>query len=281
METPVVFGKSKNLFGIVNSQESQEGSTAVVMLTAGMLHHAGSFRFHVLLARELEKIGVPSLRFDLSGIGESLATGLAGCSLNRAAEETTNAMDYLAENYGVKNFVLFGLCSGADDSWHTAVLDERVTGLVMIDGLGYPTPKSKRNHRMQKMVRFSKPDYWIAKTRRLLAEKNDPSSTMPLGDDIREFPSQDVASKQLLGLLNRGVKILGCYTSGAAAYFNYIEQFAEMFPTVNITGKVTVKLYPHIDHVTILQEDRQTLLDNIMAWLTDYITFSQDVASPA
>lgn len=281
METPIVFGKSKNLFGIVNSQESQQGSIAVVMLTAGMLHHTGSFRFHVLLARELEKIGVPSLRFDLSGIGESLATGLAGCSLNRAAEETTNAMDYLAEHYGVKNFILFGLCSGADDSWHTAVIDERVIGLVMIDGLGYPTPKSQRNYQKQKIARFSKPDYWLSKTRRLLTEKNAPSSTMPLGDDIREFPSHEVASEHLRHLINRDVKILGCYTSGAAAYFNYVEQFAEMFPTVDITGKVEVKLYSQVDHVTILQEDRQTILDDIMRWLAPYETPSNRAASLA
>jgi pimeloyl-ACP methyl ester carboxylesterase len=280
METPVVFGRSKNLFGIVNSSESQQGATAVVMLTAGMLHHAGSFRFHVLLARELEKIGVPSLRFDLSGIGESLATGLAGCSLNRAAEETTNAMDYLAEHYGVKNFILFGLCSGADDSWHTAVMDERVIGLAMIDGLGYPTPKSQRIQRRQKISRLSSPDYWVAKTRRLLTEKNAPSASMPLGDDMREFPSHEVASKQLQQLLSRGVKILGCYTSGAGAYFNYAEQFAEMFPTVDITGKVDVKLYSHIDHVTILKEDRQTLLDDIMKWHAACDTFSRPVTSP-
>jgi len=61
METPVVFGDAENLFVIINVPEEKKARTALVMLTAGMLHHVGSFRFHVLLARELEKFGILEL----------------------------------------------------------------------------------------------------------------------------------------------------------------------------------------------------------------------------
>jgi hypothetical protein len=88
MEIPVVFGEEKNLFGIIN-QPHQDSTNAVgvIMLTAGMLHHVSSYRFHVLLGRRLEHYGIPSLRFDLSGIGESLPGGKKHDSLHRAATE--------------------------------------------------------------------------------------------------------------------------------------------------------------------------------------------------
>ena len=139
MDQAVVFGKYNHLVGIetitVNS------SIAMIMLTPGMLHNAGPFRLHVDLANSLKQQGISAFRFDLSGIGESLGVGSAGKSIDRAASETIQAMDYLMETHGIQEFLLFGLCSGADDSIQTALLDDRVKGVIALDGVAYKTAK--------------------------------------------------------------------------------------------------------------------------------------------
>jgi pimeloyl-ACP methyl ester carboxylesterase len=267
MEKPVVFGDAENLFGIVNVPEENRNRTAVVMLTAGMLHHVGSFRFHVLLARELEKIGVSSFRFDLSGIGESLASGLAGDSLSRAAHEVGQAIDVLTSEYGIENVVLFGLCSGADDAWHVAKLDKRVIGLAMIDGLGYSTKNHQRFAWLDKARRLSKPSFWNAKLRRNWNEQPSEAIGLPFGTDIREFPSREVAAEDLRHFIDREMSILACYTGGAKDYYNYPEQFAEMFHDVALSFTVEHCFYPDMDHVALLKEDRQLLLNHFTAWI--------------
>jgi pimeloyl-ACP methyl ester carboxylesterase len=269
MEIPVVFGEEKNLFGIIN-QPHQDSTNAVgvIMLTAGMLHHVGSYRFHVLLGRRLEHYGIPSLRFDLSGIGESLPGGKKHDSLHRAATEAEAAMEHLRQEYGVSRFILFGLCSGADDGWFTAYHNESVVGLVMIDGCGYPTKRFQQvKLRSFLTQRLLSPYYWFAWARRRMSERNVAPATLPFGDDIREFPDRKEAVHQLRLLMERDVRLLCCYTSGARDYFNHRQQFQEMFAEVDLQDRVDVEHYPIMDHVSILKEDRQVLLDRIADWI--------------
>lgn len=269
MEKPIVFGEAENLFGIVNVPEKLQSSTAVIMLTAGMLHHVGSFRFHVLLARELEKQGLLSFRFDLSGIGESLAIGGASGSLDRAADEVGQAMALLEDQYGIDNMILFGLCSGADDGWHVAKLDQRVIGLAMIDGLGYPTAAYYRRARLEKIRKLFRPSFWGAKLRKAWQERSLSASGLPNGTDIREFPGRDVAAQDLQHFIERGMRILACYTGGSGELINYKNQFQEMFPNIRFTASVEHEFYPEMDHVTLLKEDRKKMVERMIAWMTN------------
>lgn len=142
-ETAVVFGDYSHLVGVVAEPTSVDSSDtfAVLIITAGMLPSSGPFRLHVDLARSLATENILSLRFDLSGIGESLAVGTCGSSLDRAAIEISAAIDFLSENYGITRVALFGLCSGADDALYAALQDKRIVGLFCVDGCGYRTPK--------------------------------------------------------------------------------------------------------------------------------------------
>ena len=281
MEKPIVFGEAENLFGIVNVPEKIQSPTAVVMLTAGMLHHVGSFRFHVLLARELEKRGLLSFRFDLSGIGESLAVGGTSSSLDRAADEVLQAIDLLEHQYGIDNVILFGLCSGADDGWHVAKLDKRVHGLAMIDGLGYPTAAYYRWALLAKIQKMVWPSFWSAKLRKLWQERPMSARSLLNGTDIREFPSRDIAAQDLQHFMERGVRILACYTGGSGELINYKSQFQEMFPNVRFTSNVEYEFYPEMDHVTLLKEDRKKMLERLAAWMANVALESRGTKAEA
>jgi pimeloyl-ACP methyl ester carboxylesterase len=266
MDRLIVFGDADNLFGIATVPAELRSKTAVMMLTAGMLHHVGSFRFHVSLARKLEKVGLLSFRFDLSGIGESLAIGSSGSSLDRASTETGRAMDRLATDYGIEKIILFGLCSGADDGWHVAKHDTRIVGLAMLDGLGYPTKMHQRLIWLERARKLSWPSYWGARLRRKQSEVFEEAKGLPVGEDIREFPSREVAAQDLKGFIERNLRILACYTGGSKEYYNYEGQFAEMFFDVPLAKNVEHEFFPNMDHVTLLKEDRRYLLGRFASW---------------
>ena len=69
------FGRARHLVGIVGLPDTAPGETGVIVLNAGLVHRIGPFRLHVELTRRLGAAGYPTLRFDLSTLGDSSATG--------------------------------------------------------------------------------------------------------------------------------------------------------------------------------------------------------------
>src|SRR5262245_42364407 len=100
----------------------------VIFLNAGVIHRVGPHRMHVNLARRLACDGFTSLRLDLSGIGDSRQVLGAPTFRESAVADTRVAMDHLAAEGGDGRFVIFGLCSGADNALATAAVDDRVVG---------------------------------------------------------------------------------------------------------------------------------------------------------
>lgn len=267
-EVPHVFGDSRNLMGVMNTAGTAKAGprTAIIMVTAGMTHQVGPFRLHVELARVLATKEIPSFRFDLSGIGESLAVGTTGDSMTRAAKEIKDAMNVLEAEYGIKNFILFGLCSGADDSFYAAQQDKRVRGVIMMDGCGYRTSR----HTLHKLLghylrRAVSPQKWIDMVNRRFNNEVE-SATIPVGSDIREFPEQREAAVQIQSLVDRDTRMRFIYTGGVAEYYNYESQFWDMFADVEFNQYVSTVFFPDMDHVAFLEEDRKRLIDDIVGW---------------
>jgi len=263
----IFFGQSQHLSGIWSPADGNgESGTAVIMLTPGMLHHAGPFRLHVRLAGALAKSGISSLRFDLSGIGESFAVGGQGSSLDRAADETIQAIDWVTREKGIERIILFGLCSGADDALHTAMQDTRVDGIVVIDGCGYPTKRFYarrfRTHYLRRIFSLQK---WRSLFRRALTGNADVPQTLRPGFDVREYPPQAEAEANLLSLAQRQTKSHFIYTGGVADYYNDASQFLEMFPKLKGVSNVSSHHFPLLDHVAFLCEDRDMLVRHIVS----------------
>lgn len=276
-ETCHAFGRSKNLVGIARLAATapairmgQASDVCVVMLTAGMLHQAGPYRLHVELADALADVGVSSFRFDLSGIGESLAIGSSAESTHRAVDESQQAIDFLQEQFGFTRFILFGLCSGADDALNVALADDRVQGVVMLDGCGYRTRRYHVRRFFGRQLPFLlRREKVVRKARWVLGihdEQSLPASLAP-GLDIREFPDRETAQRQLQSLVDRGTSLLAIYTGGVHQYFNHQDQFHEMFPDLQDRGLISVQYHPHWDHVLYLAEDRAELIQEVTRWV--------------
>ncbi len=273
MDTMNVFGDHDHLVGWYSAPDQRTKSdVAVVMLTPGMLSHIGPMRLHVQLARGLERMGMASFRFDLSGIGESLPIGASGCSLERASTEIRQALDWLESQYGFKQFALFGLCSGADDALTASLADERVIGLSLMDGCGFKTSRFYLNHFSQKYL----PKLLsLKKWRELFSNQFQGTKpafrSMPMGQDIREFADRETCEKQILSLLSRGTRMQWIYTGGSIEYYSYANQFFEMFPSVQPNSQLSIHHYPEIDHLATMQRDREHIQNLILDWCGTFI----------
>jgi hypothetical protein len=267
MESGIVFGDLNHLSGVYCPAEA--GATrdfSVIMINPGMLNRTGPMRLHVQFARRLAAAGISSVRFDLSGIGESLGIGAAGPSLVRATREISWSIDWLEANCGIRRCVLFGICSGADDALAASVADQRVIGNCLLDGCGYPTARHYLHWGLRKAQRWTAAAKWRELWNRCLGQADQPAS-MPMGTDIREYPGRSQSEATLAALVQRGVRFQFIYSGGVVDYFSYRNQFADMFPRLAGHPSIEVHYRPAWDHLISLQEDRSELFDLMSCWL--------------
>jgi pimeloyl-ACP methyl ester carboxylesterase len=129
----------QGLFGVLT--EPSESSvatraTGIILHNIGANPHIGSNRLYVVMARRWAALGFRVLRFDSAGLGDSPVGGRIvenQVYSQSAIDDSRRAMDFLSRLRGVDHFVLMGLCSGAYVSFHAAVADERVAGIVLMN----------------------------------------------------------------------------------------------------------------------------------------------------
>ncbi len=132
-EAPVRFGPDSRLFGVFCAPRGGFKSiVSLLILNTGGHRHVGHSRFAVSFARRLAELGIPSLRMDASGIGDSdPGCGDAGQFYDASGQtDGKAAIDWLVAAGGGKVVVL-GLCSGAYTALHLGVQDERIAGIVV------------------------------------------------------------------------------------------------------------------------------------------------------
>jgi pimeloyl-ACP methyl ester carboxylesterase len=139
-ETSILFGGDfGGLFGVVSeSPRAERAPVCAVLLNGGALRHIGPSRTWVEIARRWAARGVPTVRIDMPGIGESDGDASepvpdASFYTPQRTEQTLAILDRLAERGLPDRFVLGGLCSGAYWSLHAALADARVRGALMIN----------------------------------------------------------------------------------------------------------------------------------------------------
>ena len=269
-------GKHRNLVAIITEPANHpraEQLPAFIILNAGLIHHVGPFRLNVTLARKIAAIGCVACRFDLSGIGDSGPSQDNHSYWAQTVSDIQETMDFIAAKHGAREFILIGACSGADNAHRTAVADKRVIGAVFVDGYSFPTLRHylKRYGRSALSIRKWANLCLKFFSRRLTTGNNPTASSDPLeGIDYTEFPPKDNVQRELQALVHRPVKLLYFYTGGFSEYYNYEEQFKDMFPGLDQKGQIKVCFLPEADHTLILQRDRQRFVDTVSQWAQDH-----------
>lgn len=108
-----------------------DARVGVVVIVGGPQYRVGSHRQFVLLARALAQSGIPVLRFDYRGMGDSSGTAR---SFEHVNDDIRAAITALTERVpGVTQIVLWGLCDAASAALFYAPTDTRVAGLVLLN----------------------------------------------------------------------------------------------------------------------------------------------------
>lgn len=278
-EAPLRFGSWRSLVGVLT--EGAEGAVradapAVLFLNAGLLHHVGPSRLYVHLARRLSGAGVHSLRFDLSGIGDS---GPRQDRMGRdesMVSETQEAMDSLTASHGVERFVLFGICTGADQAVRVALADERVVGAVLVDGYAYQTPfhvvryyltRLLRPHSWWNVVSLHHPAFHARPTRGHAGSASAPDAGAFPRPGIYVRPPRAEAESRLRTLAERGCRL--CFVYTPTTRFSDASQLGEMFPSLKKHPAIRVEYLKGSNHVFTLLASQEALMRAVESWLVE------------
>jgi len=130
-EIPLVFDcQGEQLVGILHHADNP-ADTGVLIVVGGPQYRVGSHRQFVLLARHLADKGLPVMRFDVRGMGDSTAEQR---TFDQLDSDISAAIDsFLNACPEVKRVVLWGLCDGASAALFYAYQDSRVKGLVLLN----------------------------------------------------------------------------------------------------------------------------------------------------
>lgn len=274
-ETICQFGNGSGLVGILTqpSDASKSNGPVVVLLSAGLLHRVGPFRLYISLARKLADAGVSSLRFDLSGVGDSENSQMTASIEERTLADIRAAYDFLGEQHGLHEFVIGGLCSGADDAFRAALEDDRVVGSFQLDGMGYRTKKFMKGHMINHYLpRLASAEKWKLLASRLGGAKQEQAAEVEVQntggeDDLhRSMPSLEAARAGMASMEAKGQKLLLVYTGGASEYYNYAGQIFDSVPEAKKYAGVSECYLPKSDHTYMLKRDREEVMDVLADW---------------
>ena len=276
------FGAEGQLLGIL-TRPAQVIATRplVVLLNAGVLHRVGPHRLHVSLARVLAEQGFTCLRLDLGGIGDSPASGHTGTFMESAVADVRVVMNELSHRLGIRQFVMFGLCSGADNGFAAALEDDRIVGVALLDPHSYRTRQAQLRKLAQRFMKdgAKATARWglalvttLARERiearieariaRLRAPEHASQEEPDSGG--RRPPAKGVLRADLTRLVNRGVKILAVYSGSYGDRYNHRDQLFELFP--ELRGRVDLEYFPGANHMFTERAAQAALLSAVTRW---------------
>jgi exosortase A-associated hydrolase 1 len=130
-EQAITFSCNANwLYGIV-SLPRQSARRGVLIVVGGPQYRVGSHRQFALLARDLAAQGVPAMRFDYRGMGDSDGDAR---TFEDVGHDLRAAIDqFFTTVTGMDEVVIWGLCDAASAALFYGAGDPRVRGLVLLN----------------------------------------------------------------------------------------------------------------------------------------------------
>lgn len=279
-----LFGVSDNLFGIHCRGTGPEhpDEPVVLMVSAGLIHRVGPNRTYAHLARALAEQGVPSFRFDLSGIGDSDRREGVSSLQKAVAHDIAEAVAFVKSLDSERPVVLLGICSGAFDAVESGLADPRITGIVPIDPQGsFRTPRHTAVHYVRRMATVSS---WRnalrnpAQTLRAAHQRivgtidergidtGESSPTLVRGG-VRPRYSRRGLGDKLDEIIEAELTALFVFTEGLEENYGYEDQFRDCYPVQCKHPSVGHAFIPGSDHTFTRRADRDALVELVSAWI--------------
>lgn len=280
LDEPIQFGAEHNLFGIVSQPEKAVKNTGVLFLNAGFVYHVGPNRIHVELSRKMTELGYHCLRFDFSGFGESLMDSGSSTFEEYTLNNVKEAINVLSDNYGLKCFILFGICSGADIAFKASLEDQRITGCYLVNGSFhtlndlekiYPLAVSMTKSRYLKKNMFN-PNKWI----KLFSAKKLITIFKRLMHKLSYQNERENLSHHLLpeytfdnwdNLISRNIKLKLVYAEGSDTLDIFNMRLIGLEKYIQ-TNQINFELFNDVDHVFTPSWSQKKLEISFIDWIT-------------
>ena len=295
-EISLAFGPGQSLVGTLTLPAAGIAAPAaplgLVLFNSGVVHRIGPHRINVKLARQMALRGIPSIRFDLHGMGDSLRADGTLPYEQQAVADLGLAMDALQESAGVARFALLGFCSGAVPSYLAAQADPRVGSIILYDAFAFPTPRSRARLLWLRLSGHGfSPQALLRDARRL----GHGLARLPrrLFDRLRRRGNETFKQvgapeqkhqivRRLAELTRRGVQIVVLHAGDDFGVANYAEQFRDATGDALPREGLSCGFLAPIDHVATSTPAQKMFLDAICAALLGHdLDCTAADASPA
>lgn len=253
-------------------REDQRPATVVVLTNSGVIPRSGPQRINVQLARRLATLGLASIRFDMSGLGDSRRASGQKPMLEQWTADTRDVMDVAQTRFGCDRFVMVGFCSGAEVAHLAALEDPRLHGAVLWDLYAYPTPESRLRALLYRLQRAGVSGL-VRKLSRIVRSAEAPPASAraatPAGQsaDAGKVPPAAEYARRLRTLSERGVRLLVMYSGGEPQWYNHADQFRKMFGPHTVPPAVQCDWLQMSDHLLTRRASREAFISRVTAFI--------------
>lgn len=288
-EEIIEWGNNSSCSGILTYRENIEyrSSFCAVFLNAGLIHSVGPNRMYVRIARKLADAGFHCFRFDFA---ETKVTG--GKSRDEAViDQIMGVFDAVCDKTKINQFVLIGMCSGAEDAFRTALRDERVVGLSLIDGIYQDklllqdifvkaSQKTAVRYYKKNVFSLSRWKKVIGGDSQLFSLANVQSAyrmgknylkrqtDSPKKNDIKPMVEEDVFPiDDWETLLARGVNMYLIFCEGGIAIDVFSLTVAKQLNTHKSNHALKIELINDVDHTFTPVWAQDLLIQRILGWV--------------
>lgn len=282
VERPVLFGPGAALMGILSLPEPESADSSdvcILLFNAGVVSRMGPHRINVKIARLLSKYGVPTLRFDLAGHGDSRTAANGNGYRNQAVADLSEAMDCVQRELGISKFMLIGICSGAMHAFRAAEVDRRVVGVLLFDGHWYRTIWTKpvrhwKQFRAVGLVRTVKSVF-----RRIIDRRGRATGGSIDDNGWTGQPTKGEYVDSLTKIIRRGVSVYIIYSELAIreGLYSYAAQFRHAFRGAAFVDAVRVDLRPDFDHTLTALASQRQFMAMVAEWTLGFLRESQNL----
>ncbi len=276
IERAIAFGPDGRLVGILAEPDpalAVVNAPAALMWNVGIQHRVGPYRVQVDIARDLARRGFVSLRFDLSGMGDSDVRQDSRTDGERALSDARDAIGLLAKRRGASKFLPIGFCSSVDAVHRLSLEDERVVGACFIEGYAYHTRGFWLRYPLRLLNRERWKRYLEDRAQKILARRGRTIAVDPLKEEravmgsvfARQYPTMGQFGADVRKLAARGTRLLFVYVGGDTE-FNHSGQLSEMVGMRLPSEAVELEYYPDADHTFFRVADRRRLVARVGEW---------------
>jgi hypothetical protein len=274
VERVLTFGKGNGLVGILCEPPAERripGAPAILTWNVGINHRIGPFRIYVDLARKLADAGFTTLRFDIAGLGDSdFDRDDSRSDAERAIADVQSAMRTLTEQRKFERFVPVGFCSSVDAAHRVGATDERVAGVIYLEGYGFRT----RGYYLHYPLRLLDKNRWERRLRiwmpKLFGETSQTAGRLAAEREeiyIRDYPEPTAFAADVNRMVDRGVKLLFVYAGGDTTYI-YRNQLFELLGRRYAPEQIELDFNANADHTFFLIADRERGMNRVVDWMT-------------